>query len=323
MNLAWIKKHLLKDDRNYKCIKFSLPEKSGIVDFLNYLLVYVSDFNFEINSVSYIESLVKSIEKTLDSTDGKIDISIAAENCILQRFSLNIKWSNSFHVDWHVSIWFFAHHVNRNYVSAEKFIEFVQTGWQTLRASKVQVTSNSARNDILSSDNSGTILLGEITDPNNPQYFLHEPKPRQTKEQLLETVSKVQILGVYRYAYEFDDIKEAMKVYKKRLQKDELKGQQNIAKRIFERLFVIEAYIPEEIAFDFSQVTQRSPKNGRFTWQVPYDEMKLPNEKNTWVFFFHDFIPGVPFQYLGVSIPTPDVTEMPEHLKNLKYDYCT
>jgi hypothetical protein len=80
---------------------------------------------------------------------------------------------------------------------------------------------------------------------------------------------------------------------------------------------VMEKPIPD---FDWAEVTQEIPHQPKENWQVAYNEEPLDESGRRWAFFFHYLDLKKPLLTPVGEVPLPELTNLPNHLKRIKYE---
>ncbi len=78
--------------------------------------------------------------------------------------------------------------------------------------------------------------------------------------------------------------------------------------------------VKEEL--DFGMITQEDEKESQDNWQVPYDEQLVnrSTEKMNYIFFFHYLDFSKPLLTPAGSLELIEITPIPDHLADIKYD---
>jgi hypothetical protein len=72
--------------------------------------------------------------------------------------------------------------------------------------------------------------------------------------------------------------------------------------------------------FAWDSVTQESPGQPEFNWQVAYDETPLNDDGTRWAFFFHYLDVLRPLLTSVGPLDLPARSPLPSHLQHLEYE---
>jgi hypothetical protein len=75
-----------------------------------------------------------------------------------------------------------------------------------------------------------------------------------------------------------------------------------------------------ECDYDWNGITQKTPGQPRYNWQVPRDEQSLKNSKTNWVFFFHYLDLSKPLITPDGLLELPPSSSIPDYLRDIKYE---
>lgn len=90
----------------------------------------------------------------------------------------------------------------------------------------------------------------------------------------------------------------------------------------FEHLYLIEIDVePSGAEMNWAKITQPNKSLPRSSWQVPWDEQPLDDQKRRWAFFFHFLDLNAPLQTPCGTIRLPAATPLPRHLTGITYCY--